>query len=76
MKAADGGQLYLSGKSADYEKDGSYIVFEAENGSEVIYIKSERKLSWIWTALILLFVIAAVTVIFLTVMKRRYSKRK
>ena len=76
MKADDGGQLYLSGKSADYEKDGSYIVFEAENGSEVIYIKSERKLSWIWTALLLLFVIAAVTVIFLTVMKRRYSKRK
>ena len=74
MKASDGGQLYLSGKSADYEKDGSYIVFKAENGSEIIYTKSENNFLWVWIAVISLFSAAAITVIILVVVKHRHKK--
>ena len=73
MKAVDGGQLYLSGKSADYEKDGSYIVFEAENGSEIVYIKSVKNNLWIW--MILVFILAVIiTAVFIAVMKHRSKK--
>lgn len=74
MKASDGGQLYLSGKSADYEKDGSYIVFKAENGSEIIYTKSENNFLWVWIAVISLFSAAAITVIIFVIVKYRHKK--
>ena len=73
MKAIDKGQLYLSGKSADYEKDGSYIVFEAENGSEIVYIKSVKNNLWIW--MILVFILAVIiTAVFIAVMKKKKKK--
>ncbi len=74
MKAQDGGQLYLSGKSADYEKDGSYIVFEAENGSEIVYTRSEHSFIWIWIAVISLFIAVVIAVISVIFIKRRNKK--
>ena len=63
----------MSGKSADYEKDGSYIVFEVENGSEIVYIKSVKNNLWIW--MILVFILAVIiTAVFIAVMKHRSKK--
>ena len=73
MKAQDDGQLYLSGKIADYKKDGSYIVFEAENGSEIVFIKPKHNFIWIWTAVISLTIII-ITVISVIFIKHRHKK--
>ena len=77
MKAIDKGQLYLSGESTNYEKDGSYIVFEAENGSEIVYIKSNKNDLWVWITIISVFFIAVIiTIIVIAVIKNRHKRNK
>ena len=74
MKAEAGGQLTVAGSPAAYEQDGSYLVFEAENGSEILYTKSEKRIDWIWIVVISLLAAALLAaVVTVIILKRRHT---
>ena len=78
MKAEDGGELYIikpDGKPVltEYQKDGSYIVFSADNNSSIVYI--EKKLIHI-NPLHLIGAGGALILLFIVVIAIRSVKKK
>ncbi len=78
MKADDGGELFLikDGKEptvTEYVKDGSYIVFDADNNSSIVYIK---KKTINVNPIFLISAGAALVLLFIIVMVIRSVKKK
>ena len=78
MKADDGGELFLikDGKEptvTEYVKDGSYIVFDADNNSSIVYIK---KKTINVNPIFLISAGAALVLLFIIVMVIRSDKKK
>ncbi len=78
MKAEAGGELYISGSSGEskltsYERDGSYIVFEMENGSNIAYLPAAKINVVPW---ILISAAAAMVAAFVIVIVVRSPKKR
>ena len=79
MKAQSGGTLYVAdsdGKllKTTYKTDGSYIVFDLDNGGSFVYVKgsSFNIFNYIWY---IILIVVAIAVVLIAVIKKRSRKK-